>query len=182
MDISWEMTNRSSQSLIVPSDIGLEATFAAITVTDDRNRQQSFRPYVIICERARLNELAPGAALNASAKVFWSSSGFAFLRPGRYRVTVAVGWSAQGIPVGVQRDLDVFVEYPTNQTDNQAADQVFHTEVGKWVALGGNAYHLADAVDRLRALSGSTFDTTPRLLAGFEGLLPDPPRRTRRRR
>ena len=64
------------------NEIGIEATFATITDIDDRNRQQEFRPYVIICERARLEELEPRGTRNASARVFWSSSGFAFPDPG----------------------------------------------------------------------------------------------------
>ena len=69
--------------------------------------------------------------------MFWSSEGFAFERPGRYRVDVAVFWSAQGVPVGVQGGVDVFVDYPASDVDNDAAGLVMHPEVGKWVALGG---------------------------------------------
>ena len=36
--------------------------------------------------------------------------------------------------------------------DNHAADLVMHEDVGKWVALGGDAYHLAEACRRLQAL------------------------------
>jgi hypothetical protein len=54
-------------------------------------------------------------------------------------------------------------------------------EVGMWVALGGEAYHLAEATRRLDELSSQAGvraledeDGGPRLLAGFQGLLPDP--------
>ena len=82
--------------------------------------------------------------------MFWSTAGFAFERPGRYRVDVAVSWSAQGVLVGVQGGVDVFVDYPTSDADNHAADLVLHPEVGKWVALGGDAYHLGEACRRLQ--------------------------------
>ncbi len=100
------------------------------------------------------------------------------VRPGLYRVSVAVTWSAQGVPVGVEQGIDVFIEFPTTASDNQAAGLVLNTEVGKWVALGGNAYHLTEATRRLTALSGGNFDSAPRLLAGYGGLLPDPERMT----
>jgi len=118
--------------------------------------------------------------------VFWSTGGFAFERPGRYRVDVAVSWSAQGVLVGVQGGVDVFVDYPTSNADNHAADLVLHPEVGKWVALGGDAYHLGEACRRLqqlsqtattgaRALASIAGDgaAAPNVLDGFADLLPD---------
>ena len=159
LDLSWTMTNTSGVSLRAPNDVSIEALFASITVTDGEGRERPVRPFVIVCEHAKLGELEPGKSVTASTKVFWSTAGFAFERPGRYRVDVAVSWSAQGVPVGVQCGVDVFVDYPTSDADNHAADLVLHPEVGKWVALGGDAYHLGEACRRLQALShdrGST--------------------------
>jgi hypothetical protein len=127
--------------------------------------------------------------VTASTKVFWSTAGFAFERPGRYRADVAVSWSAQGVLVGVQSGVELFVDYPASDADNHAAGLVMHPEVGKWVALGGEAYHLTEAVRRLQALSDTTTaggaraaralrtDEAPagsRVLAAFADLLPDP--------
>jgi hypothetical protein len=142
---------------------------------------------VILCEHAKLSELEPGKSVTASAKVFWSTAGFAFEKPGRYRVDVAVSWSAQGVMVGVQSGIDVFVDYPTSASDNHSANLVLHPEVGKWVALGGDAYHLGEACRRLQALSQTAGpsgaraataaagdDTTaPRAIDGFADMLPD---------
>jgi len=91
---------------------------------------------------------------------------------------VAVTWSARGVPVRVAGSTDVYVDYPTTGADNDAAGLMFNTEVGKWVALGGNAYHLTEATSRLSRLTVSeSFDGgEPRVLAGLEGLLPDPER------
>jgi len=64
---------------------------------------------------------------------------------------------------------------------------VLHPEVGKWVALGGDAYHLGEACRRLQALSQTAApsgaraataaagdDTTaPRAIDGFADMLPD---------
>ena len=187
LDLTWTMTNTSGVSLRAPNDVGIEALFASITVTDAEGRERPVRPFVILCEHAKLSELEPGKSVTASAKVFWSTAGFAFERPGRYRVDVAVSWSAQGVMVGVQSGIDVFVDYPSSASDNHSANLVLHPEVGKWVALGGDAYHLGEACRRLQALSQTATpsgaraataaagdDTTaPRAIDGFADMLPD---------
>jgi hypothetical protein len=190
LDLSWTMTNTSGVSLRAPNDVSTEALFASITVTDGEGRERPVRPFAIVCEHAKVAELEAGKSISASTKVFWSTAGFAFERPGRYRVEVAVTWSAQGVPVGVQGGVDVFVDYPASDADNQAAGLVLHPDVGKWVALGGDAYHLSEACRRLVALSQNATGTrargaralaeaapegaAPRVLTGFADLLPDP--------
>ena len=176
LDLAWTLTNRGAEPLLVPLDLRLEALFAAVVVTDAEGRRRPFRPFVIECESARIGELDAGGSVSASARVFWSSEGFAFPRAGVYTVTVAVTWSAHGVPVGVSGDRQVFVDFPTTDADNEASALVLHPEVGKWVALGGDAYHLTEAVRRLGELGGGAADAgdrpAPRLLAGFEDLLP----------
>ncbi|SNS26776.1 hypothetical protein SAMN04488107_1970 [Geodermatophilus saharensis] len=173
VEVSWTLTNRSGDPLVVPSDVSLEGLFATMTVTDPSGRVRPFRPLAVVCDAAKLAELPPGDSVSSSHRVFWSTEGFAFPRPGPHRLSVAVTWSARGIPVGVTRDVELFVQFPTTQTDNDAAALVFTQQVGMWVALGGGAEHLADAVDRLQQLAAmSGTDATPRLLAGFSGLLP----------
>jgi hypothetical protein len=179
-------TNTSGMSLRAPNDVSIEALFASITVTDGEGHERPVRPFTILCEHAKVRELEAGKNVSASTKVFWSTGGFAFERPGRHRVDVAVSWSAQGVLVGVQGGVDVFVDYPTSNADNHAADLVLHPEVGKWVALGGDAYHLGEACRRLqelsqtaatgaRALTSIAADgaAAPNVLDGFADLLPD---------
>ena len=186
LNLSWTMTNTSGMSLRAPNDVRIEALFASITVTDGEGRERPVRPFAILCEGAKVRELGAAESVSASTKVFWSTGGFAFERPGRYRVDVAVSWSAQGVLVGVQGGVDVFVDYPTSNADNHAADLVLHPEVGKWVALGGDAYHLGEACRRLqqlsqtattgaRALASIAGDgaAAPNVLDGFADLLPD---------
>jgi hypothetical protein len=58
-----------------------------------------------------------------------------------------------------------------------------HPQVGQWVALGGNAYHLTEATERLRELTAPARDTDggreraaggeSRVVQAFAGLLPD---------
>ena len=84
----------------------------------------------------------------------------------------------------MKSSLPVFVAFPTTPTDNEAAATLLHREVGTWVALGGHAPHLRDALTRLqslvrvreRALDGRAEDAEgveePAALRGYEGLLP----------
>jgi hypothetical protein len=71
--------------------------------------------------------------------------------------------------------VDVWVNYPQSTGDNDAAATLLHPEVGMYVALGGGATHLTDAVSRIEAVLLSKADGDepgPRALRGFEGILP----------
>jgi hypothetical protein len=186
VDLSWTLTNTSTATMRAPNDVSIEALFASITVADGEGRERPVRPFAIVCDHAKLSELEPGETVSGSTKVFWSTAGFAFERPGRYRLNVAVSWSAQGVPVGVQQGVDVFVDYPASDADNHAADLVMHEDVGKWVALGGDAYHLGEACRRLDALVRTAAPAGARrlgaadiaaagtgVLRGFADILPD---------
>jgi hypothetical protein len=172
--LTWTLENRATIPLTVPSDISLEALSAALTVEGDRGEVRQVRPFIIECEAVRLAPLDPGDSLTARYRVFWSSEGFALDRPGRHILTVGVGWSANGVPVGVRGSAEVWVDSPASARENSDAALVMHPEVGKWVALGGDAYHLSDATDRLGALSSTAEDTDgeSRLAQAFAGLLP----------
>src|SRR5262249_23920597 len=130
VDLSWTLTNRSGMPLLVPNDVSLEALFASVTITDGDGNAKPMRPFIIRCDNAKIDVLEPGQAVSATSRVFWSSAGFAFERPGRYRLSVAITWSAQGVPVGVEQSADVFIEYPITDADNLAASLVMHAEVG----------------------------------------------------
>lgn len=183
--VTWTLTNTSNAELIVPNDVRLEGLFATMTVTNDRGTERPVRPFVIECETVRLEPLAPGGQLTASYRLFWSTAGFALDRPGRHLVTVTVAWSVGGVPVGVTDDVELWVDHPTSDAENRDAALAMNPEVGKWVALGGGAYHLTEAVDRLSALASgdaaagiraATADAAPgrsRVAEAFADLLPD---------
>jgi hypothetical protein len=180
--LTWTLTNTGATALTVPNDIGLEGLFGKLTVVGDRGGTREVRPFVISCESVKLDTLEPGGSITAGYRVFWSSEGFALDRPGRHTLTVAVCWSANGVPVGVSGSADVWVDHPTSDRENADAALVMHPQVGEWVALGGNAYHLTDATERLRGLTAAaggadraadrTADGESRLVQAFAGLLP----------
>ena len=59
------------------------------------------------------------------------------------------------VPCTVRATAPVFVSFPQSTGDNDAASTLLHEEVGMWVALGGDAPHLTEAVDRLTGLAAS---------------------------
>lgn len=180
--VTWTLTNHTDADLMVPNDLRLEALYASMSVADESGVDRPFRPFVITCERASLAPLGPGEQLSAEHRVFWSSDGFALERPGRHVVTVAVTWSAGGVPVGALGSAELWVDAPVNDGENRDAALVLNEQVGKWVALGGQADHLTDAVDRLKGLA-STGDRDgggSRVADAFGDLMPSSPARSRK--
>ncbi|MFI1255455.1 hypothetical protein ACH4U6_16990 [Streptomyces netropsis] len=152
--VSWKLTNTSGADLVVPDDLRMEALYTTMSSRDESGEERPVRPFVITCEGAKLAPLEPGGSLEADYRVFWSSDGFPLERPGRHTVTVTVAWSAGGVPVGVTGSCEIWVDRPTSDAENRDAALAMHPDVGKWVVLGGGAYHLEEAVARLRTLDG----------------------------
>lgn len=194
LELSWTLTNGTDEPLPVPSDVSVEAQHTFIDVIDASGVVREMPSFVIRTDQASLMALEPGASITKKTRVFWGSNGFAFEKPGHFVVQVRILWSLAGIPVGVKAEQHVWVNFPQTQVDNDAAAELLHPEVGKYVALGGGANHLTEAVERLtRVMSGMevaderdtrrTTTTTagrPKALRGFEGL-PMPGRRTEER-
>jgi hypothetical protein len=176
--IRYRLTNNGTESLPVPSEISVESTYATITVIDAKGRAKEMPPFVIRCEAAGIALLAPGASLEAETRVFWSSEGFAFTAPGTHVIDVALMWTANEVPCLVRGQASVTVSTPISELDDAAAGVLLHPQVGMYVALGGGAPHLQEAVARLNSLTGGgRADATggaaiPKALRGFDGLLP----------
>jgi len=129
--------------------------------------------FVIETEAANIAMLDAGKSLKADTRVFWSArSGFAFDTPGRYTIEVRTVWGVSGAQVGVKASVNVWVNYPQSEADNEAAANLLHHEVGMYVALGGGAKHLKGAVSRLKKVSSkSSKDGVPGAMRGYKGLI-----------
>jgi hypothetical protein len=174
LELSWTVVNKSRRSLPVPSDIGVKAQHAFITVTDARGRARLMPSFVIQTDHVAIRSLEPDDHLSADTRLFWSSRGFAFEEPGKYTVEVRIVWTSDGVPLGAQASADVWVNYPRTATDNEAAATLLHPEVGKYVALGGGD-HLVEAAQRIRqvaAMGGEGDAAAPRALRGYADLAP----------
>jgi hypothetical protein len=181
--VEWELINNSAESIPVPSDIRLEAQYAFLTVINPHGVSKPMPSFIIECEAASIINLEPQKRLGAETKLFWSSYGFAFERAGRHMIEARVLWSIAGVPFGVRAITDVWVNFPQSSADNNAAATLLHADVGKYVALGGGATHLTEAVDRLNAaFNGSATraldaadapsKNIPTAIRGYDGLLP----------
>jgi len=160
-----------------------ESTYGRLSVIDGGGGRRAISPFVVQCEASKIGTLEPGESRTASTRLFWAGDGFAFERPGRYTVEVSIDWTVEGRPLSVVAETPIYVNYPTTSLDNAAAARLLQPEVGKWVALGGGAPHLTEAVATLNEVRGLARDVPaglaeadadgPKALRGFEGLLPE---------
>ena len=177
--ITWTLTNRSSEPIPAPNDIRIEALYSYITVVTPNGIIRPMPTFIIECESAKIANLEPGQTLTAQTRLYWSSRGFAFDRPGRYLIEVDIMWAITGVPFGVRGRTDVWVNFPQSNADNDAAAKLLHPEVGMYVALGGGAAHLTEAVARLNDVFAETSmadaddsnGSAPTAIRGYEGLL-----------
>jgi hypothetical protein len=175
LQLAWTLINRSEAAIPVPSDVRIEAQHAFITVTDPSGTPKPMPSFVIETDSVSIESLDPGQERQAKTQVFWSSRGFAFETPGRHILEVRITWTYGGVPFGVRTSTDIWVNYPQSTTDNDAAATLLNPEVGMYVALGGGASHLREAVSRLESVQSMGVEVDqprPQALRGYEGLLP----------
>jgi hypothetical protein len=109
-------------------------------------------PYAIKCDAAFFVNGKPGHRLSARHNLFWSTQGFAFETPGRHTVNLEISWGSNGATIGKRACIDIFVDYPVSNKDNDVIAHMLNDEVGKFIALGGHAYHLETAIDHINAV------------------------------
>lgn len=173
LPLAWELINHANDPIPVPTDLRTEAYHSLITVTNPQGTAKLMPSFVIQTEQATIQPLEPGGTRSAETRVFWSTHGFAFEMPGKHTVELRVTWTYQGAPVGVRARTDVWVNFPLATADNDAAAVLLDPQVGMYVALGGGATHLTDAVARLEQVFGMAEgdQPAPKALRGYEGLL-----------
>jgi hypothetical protein len=191
--VEWELINNSAEIIPVPSDLRIEAQYAFLTVINPHGVSKPMPSFIVECESASIINLEPQQSIRAETRLYWSSYGFAFERAGRHLLEARVLWSITGVPFGVRASASVWVNFPQSNADNNAAATLLHPEVGKYVALGGGANHLTEAVARLEAVfpqaGNARFNTAddtgpanePAAMRGYDGLLPGTGRRAGRR-
>jgi hypothetical protein len=150
LHVAIDLVNNSEQPIPTPSDIDTRRQHTFISVTDPNGNVKVIRSYVIQTETVTIKDLKPKAKLHTNATIFWSINGFAFQTPGKHLVEVRVVWSVTGqVPYGVKASVPVWVNFPISEEDNEVASLLMHEDVGKFVALGGDAKHLKEAVSRI---------------------------------
>jgi hypothetical protein len=168
LQLDWELKNTSDRSVWVPGNLSLEEEFAEITVTKPQGDELQMPSYVVRCDSAYFVEGKPNHRVSATHHLFWSTQGFAFDTPGKHTVNLEISWRSGGATVGKRATVDVFVDYPLSERDNDIIAHMMHDEVGKYVALGGHAYHLRSAVDHIAAVMEIQKDhAVSKAMAGF---------------
>jgi hypothetical protein len=147
--LSWTLTNSGSDTIDAPNYVGIEHHFAELSVLKPDGSTLDVAPFVIVCDASQLSALKPGQTRTAAHDLFWSTQGFSFNTPGMHRVELKVSWNAGDVRVGASDSLEVLVDYPVTERDNDVIAQMLNPEVGKFIALGGHAYHLKEAVARV---------------------------------
>lgn len=154
LSLKWQLVNNSQEAIPAPTDIRTEAQHTHIRVIDPHGTSRRMPSFVIQTDAVSIADLKPGAQLEAGTTIFWSAKGFAFEIPGQHRIEVRILWNHGGVPYGVKSHLDVWVDYPVSEADNEIASTLLHRDVGLFVALGGEAPYLKEAVSRIeRAVS-----------------------------
>jgi hypothetical protein len=151
--LAWDLVNKAPVAIPVPSDIRIEAQHTYISVINPGGASKPMASFSIETGAVKIEDLNPGQRLEAETRVFWSArDGFAFEMPGRHLIEVRILWAIAGAKLGVKTSIEVWVNYPRTGADNDAAATLLHPEVGMYVALGGGATHLKEAVSRLESV------------------------------
>jgi len=152
LQLTWELRNISDNTVWIPGDVSIANEFAEISVTKPTSEEVPMPPYVKKCDSAFFIEMKPGDKLAASHQLYWSTQGFAFDTPGKYSVNLEISWRSRGATVGKRASIDVFVDYPVTERENAIIAHMLNDEVGKYIALGGHAYHLKAAVEHIKTV------------------------------
>ncbi len=168
LELTWELQNVSDAATWMPGDLSVSHEFAEVSVTKPGGEERQMPPYAIKCDAAFFVNGKPGHRLSAQHTLFWSTQGFAFETPGRHTVNLEISWGSNGATIGKRASIDVFVDYPVSNKDNDVIAHMLNDEVGKFIALGGHAYHLETAIDHIDAVvAGHTDHPAGKAMAVF---------------
>lgn len=147
--VKVELVNGGAKPVSVPAIFGTDLHNVSIVVRRAGREERRIRSFVLICHEDLYRDLAPGKSITWEEVVYWDRNGVVFPDPGRYVVSVEARWFERGQPLAAEAFSDVWVDYPLTEKDNAVAAALLDDEVGKYVALGGNAVHLKRAVARI---------------------------------
>ncbi len=147
--MAWEVINKTKEDFHMPNDIGLNIDYTQVSVTDADGTTTDIPSFIVECEHSSIKKLEPGKKIAAATNLYWGSNGFAFNKPGKHRVDLTIRWTYKNTQYGLTAHKNVWVDYPVTDKDNEIAAAMTHPEVGMFVALGGNAYHLKEATARI---------------------------------
>jgi len=149
LPLEWELTNTSDTPVVAPNAVGIEHNFADLSVLKPDGSVRDVAPFVVVCDASQLTDLKPGETRIGAHELFWSTQGFSFDSTGKHTVKLDISWWLGDTKIGATGSIDILVDYPVTERDNDVIALMMNPEVGKFVALGGHAYHLDEAVSRI---------------------------------
>jgi hypothetical protein len=158
LQVNWQIVNNSKVNIPMPNDVSVEAQHTYITIYDPNGHSKLMKSFVIKTDTVRMQELKPRDNVQSSTMLFWSSNGFAFETPGRHVIELETIWNYGGVQYGVKTTSEVWCDYPVSDKDNEVASLLLHEDVGKFIALGGGASHLREAVSRIEQVKSAHSD------------------------
>jgi hypothetical protein len=147
--VTAELLNRGTSPVAAPALLGSRLHNVSIVVSAPGREARRLRSFVLICHEDLQRDLAPGKSITWEEVIYWDRNGIVFPDPGRYSVSVEARWLVGAQPFAAEASADVWVDYPLTEKENAVAAALLDDEVGKYVALGGNAVHLKHAVARI---------------------------------
>jgi len=147
--VKVELVNGGAKPVSVPAIFGTKLHNVSIVVRRAGREERRIRSFVLICHEELHRDLAPGKSITWEEVIYWDRNGVVFPDPGPYAVSVEARWFESGQPLAAEASSDVWVDYPLSEKENAVAAALLDDEVGKYVALGGNAVHLKRAVARI---------------------------------
>ena len=150
LPLEWELTNAGDTSIRAPNFVGIEHNFADLSVVKPDGSTLDVAPFVIVCDASQLTDLNPGDNRTAAHQLFWSTQGFSFDSPGKHTVKLDISWWSGDVKIGATDSIDILVDYPVTERDNDVIAHIMNPDVGKFIALGGHAYHLDEAMSRIK--------------------------------
>jgi len=158
LPVDWQIVNSSKVNIPVPNNISIEAQHSYISIYDPNGHSKLMKSFMIQTDTVRMQELKPGDKVESKALLFWSPNGFAFETPGRHIIELKTIWNYAGVQYGVRATTQVWCDYPISERDNEVASILLNEDVGKFIALGGGASHLEEAVSRIEKVKSAHSD------------------------
>jgi hypothetical protein len=143
------LRNNGNADVNIPETISWVGSNTDIAVGKVGGEMRNISSFAHVCDSMGFKVLASGKDVSVEELVFWDTQGFVFTQPGVHKVEVNMRWNVDGLDLGLRAERYVWVDYPVTAKENEAAALLMHPEVGKYVALGGNAKHLDIAVERI---------------------------------
>jgi hypothetical protein len=147
--LTVEMTNHTDQVFVVPKHfLDPKGGFMSLevkrqTVGNNSQEAMTFNPVVHRCydlAKSMDRRVSPGETISDNVNLTFGSAGFTFIEPGNYDVTaiLTLPIDQDNASVVASPPLVIRMGYPKTTSEEQDGLNLFRTDVGYFLALGGS--------------------------------------------